>query len=176
VWVDPPEVIVPSGKPVQLTAFSNQPAATFRWSGSETAFLSCIDCATPVLTPEEDADYTVTATTMVDNDTCSADTIVPVKILTRLFAPNVFTPNGDGSNDYFRVFVGNFTTVSSFEVVICNAWGQVVYTSRDPEFKWDGRMDGVDGPLGVYAFVIRYTMKNNLKEEKSLTGNVTLLR
>jgi gliding motility-associated-like protein len=176
VWVDPPEVIVPSGKPVQLTASCNLPNATFKWSGSTTAYLSCTDCASPVLTPVEEIDYTVTATTLIDSDTCSADTVLPVKILTRLFVPNVFTPNGDDANEHFRVFVGNFGTVSSFEVVICNAWGQIVYTSRDPEFKWDGKHDGIDGPQGVYAFVIRYAMKNNPKEEKVLTGNVTLLR
>lgn len=49
---------------------------------------------------------------------------------------NVFTPNGDGINDYFKLESEGLT---DFSVVVMNTTGDIVFQSDDPSFRWDGR-------------------------------------
>lgn len=49
--------------------------------------------------------------------------------------PNIFTPNGDGSNDIFSV---NSKGLSDFSITILNTQNQVVFKSNDAKFKWSG--------------------------------------
>ena len=66
--------------------------------------------------------------------------------------PNVFSPNGDGINDYFYV---NTTypaeCIDDFFINIYNRWGEQVFESKNLNFKWFG--DGL--PTGVYFYVIK---------------------
>jgi len=65
---------------------------------------------------------------------------------------NVFTPNGDGTNDYFEV---NAKGLSDFNVVVLNQNSKIVFQSQDPSFKWNGElMDGSPAPIGPYLFYI----------------------
>jgi gliding motility-associated-like protein len=66
--------------------------------------------------------------------------------------PNVFTPNGDGSNElYFvPVFFG-----AQFEATIVNRWGNKMATITDLNAGWDGKVNGEDVTEGVYF--ITYT-------------------
>jgi gliding motility-associated-like protein len=80
--------------------------------------------------------------------------------------PNVFTPNGDGQNDFFilkdaKITDANATLLSikSFSISIYSRWGKRVYTyTGDPRDwdGWNGKVDGKygDAPSGVYYYVI----------------------
>lgn len=50
--------------------------------------------------------------------------------------PNIFTPNGDGINDWFIPFPYMF--VESVEMKIFNRWGQLVFETTDPDIRWNG--------------------------------------
>src|SRR5678816_1981506 len=50
--------------------------------------------------------------------------------------PNAFTPNGDGQNDLFKPFRSRF--IESIDFKVFNRWGQIVYTTTDPEINWNG--------------------------------------
>lgn len=78
--------------------------------------------------------------------------------------PNVFTPNGDGTNDNL-VFTGlqNFPGSSLF---IYNRWGNKIYESSDYQNDWNGS----NVSDGVYYYIL------NQSDGKSLTGFVTILR
>ena len=68
--------------------------------------------------------------------------------------PNVFTPNGDGSNDTFRPFPYRF--VESIDLQVFNRWGGLVFETSDPDINWDGRDSG--GNIladGVYYYHCR---------------------
>ena len=52
-----------------------------------------------------------------------------------LYAPNAFTPNGDGNNDVFLAVGGG---VTSFEMQVFDRWGGLVFESSDIEYGWDG--------------------------------------
>ncbi len=59
-----------------------------------------------------------------------------------IFIPNVFTPNGDGINDTFKVSAPN----CSFEMQIYNRWGEIIYSGSS----WSGGTS----PEGYYIYMI----------------------
>ena len=66
--------------------------------------------------------------------------------------PNVFTPNGDGTNDYFEVTTDG-TTVYEFSVF--TRTGTRIYHSKSPRLFWDGNsLDGAELKDGIYYYVI----------------------
>jgi gliding motility-associated-like protein len=66
--------------------------------------------------------------------------------------PNVFTPNGDGTNDHFEVTTDG-TTVYEFSVF--TRTGTRIYHSRSPRIFWDGNsLDGSELKDGIYYYVI----------------------
>ena len=69
-----------------------------------------------------------------------------------LVVPNVFTPNGDGNNDYFEVTT-NGTTVYEFSVF--TRTGSRIYHSLSPRIFWDGTSNaGLELKEAVYYYVI----------------------
>jgi gliding motility-associated-like protein len=74
--------------------------------------------------------------------------------------PNVFTPNGDGMNDIFKV---KTRSLENFQGVILNRWGRKVYEWTDPQGGWDGRIHGKYATPGTYFYIItaRGREKNN---------------
>jgi len=69
--------------------------------------------------------------------------------------PNAFTPNGDGQNEVFRPFSQCFIDRVQFNVF--NRWGQLVFTTTNPELNWDGRnMQGQELKEGTYYYSCRY--------------------
>lgn len=69
-----------------------------------------------------------------------------------LKVPNVFTPNGDGRNDEFRVA---YQSLREFHCWIYNRWGHLVYSWDDPAKGWDGMIGGRPAAEGAYMYVIR---------------------
>ncbi|MBK9730696.1 MAG: gliding motility-associated C-terminal domain-containing protein [Chitinophagaceae bacterium] len=64
-------------------------------------------------------------------------------------APNAFTPNGDGLNDFFFPHLLN---VNSFEMRIFNRWGKVIYSVSDQLSGWN-EANGIDAEIGIYAII-----------------------
>ena len=89
--------------------------------------------------------------------------------------PNVFTPNGDGINDYFFPRSLLASGLTSFKMNIYNRWGQQIFESTSLDGSgWDGRLNGMPQPSGVYVYTIDVTFKDGQKENHK--GNVTLMR
>jgi gliding motility-associated-like protein len=66
--------------------------------------------------------------------------------------PNVFSPNGDGKNDFFNLkALIPSECVDDFHLSIYNRWGELVYESKNFDFNWSG--DGLAS--GVYFYVIK---------------------
>ncbi len=91
------------------------------------------------------------------------------------FLPNAFSPNGDGLNESFQG-KGFFRGLYDFEMIIINRWGEVVFTSHDPEQGWNGRKDNIGGyaPNGVYPVMVRYREPRG--QLQHLQGFATLIR
>lgn len=98
--------------------------------------------------------------------------ILIIRTFQTIYIPNAFSPNGDGTNDYFHISGINLTG-SDFSIQIFNRWGQQVFSSTDVCREWDGTANGEVCPQGVYTYSIFYTDSDLTKHH--LTGHITLL-
>lgn len=109
---------------------------------------------------------------IVENEYACADTVVRnVSVTDILSAPNVFTPNEDGFNDYFEVRTNG---VNRYEFSVYTRTGQLVHKSETAVINWDGR--SLAGDIlrpGVYYYVIRQIDGEVLSEK---AGFVQILR
>ncbi|HYX05304.1 MAG TPA: PKD domain-containing protein [Bacteroidales bacterium] len=87
-----------------------------------------------------------------DNIGCADTTERDVRIAGKLEIPNVFTPNGDGYNDFFYVPTNGRT---SYMFRVYSRSGNLVYKSDTKAILWDGfTINGIKAPQGIYYYVI----------------------
>jgi gliding motility-associated-like protein len=92
--------------------------------------------------------------------------------------PNIFTPNGDGKNDYFIPFPG-YTSVSEVTMKIFDRWGKLVFDTNNPAIQWDGKDKTTNQPCsdGTYFYVCDvYEITLNGITKRNLHGSLTILR
>jgi gliding motility-associated-like protein len=162
------DLIICQGESAQLHAAGG---VNYQWTPAIN--IDNANFSDPIVTPDFSTDYTVTVT---DQYGCSATATVKVSVMCdSIDAPNGFSPNNDGINDYFHIkgiedFDGNV-------VFIYNRWGSLVFKQKNYDNKWDGKCNvngalmGQDLPEGTYYFLIDL---NN--EGKPLSGYVVLKR
>ncbi|MBI9056390.1 MAG: gliding motility-associated C-terminal domain-containing protein [Labilibaculum sp.] len=98
----------------------------------------------------------------------------PIVVDTSLVqVPNVFTPNGDGRNDVFRV---KSQSLKTFHAVLLNRWGRVVYEWKNPDEGWNGKINGKWATPGTYFYVITATGREELKKKYTKKGSFMLIR
>jgi gliding motility-associated-like protein len=90
-----------------------------------------------------------------------------------VFAPNAFTPNNDGINDVFRIKI--IGEISVRQLKIYSRWGQLVYDDANFSHNWNGKLKGVELPLGVYTWILQ-GMDTYFKKPFAHKGIITLVR
>ena len=93
------------------------------------------------------------------------------------YLPNAFTPNGDGNNDDFRPYFDSEILIDDYTLQVFNRWGDLVFTSSQPEEAWFG--DFNNEPLEAGAFVFRIYISyvdDDGPGTFSKSGSITLLR
>jgi gliding motility-associated-like protein len=154
-----------------LTLDASQPFnAQYIWSTGSSA--SSIDIQQP-------GEYIVTVSTpclVVSNgtivesaDDCAEDT--------EYYIPNVFSPNGDQVNDVFTIEFSAGTEVISVAGDIIDRWGNLIFSSRQHPFSWDGTFNGKLMNPGVYVYRLTLVYSNGVKQEtQKVAGDITLIR
>jgi len=101
-----------------------------------------------------------TATANV-NMTVEDCTIYPLVVV-----PTAFTPyNSDDVNDDFHIAADGIKK-ENFSFRILNKWGETIFYTNDPAFRWDGKYKGDICPQDVYTYKISYTTENNIKKDE----------
>lgn len=163
------------GYALRLQAFINISPRTIRWTPPEG--LSCSDCLQPVAAPVKNTVYTLTVTS-ADGCPDSDSLRVAVVKLRNAFAPNTFSPNGDGVNDFFTVFGGPaLRQVKHLKVF--SRWGELVFErsdfpAGDSAFGWDGRFRGQELDEGVFVWWAELEYVDGVSD--ILKGEVTLVK
>ncbi len=104
------------------------------------------------------------------------DCVIPV-IKDDLYIPNVFSPTGDGINDVFTISYGPDLNVTAMEGSIYDRWGNLVFSSTEIPFKWDGLFNGEFLQPGVFVYLIRITyVDSTVQKEVLYSGDITLVR
>jgi gliding motility-associated-like protein len=88
-----------------------------------------------------------------------------------VFVPNVFSPNGDGSNDVLRV---RGKGIEEIQFTIFNRWGEKIFETFDLNAGWDGTYKGEPMNLSVFVYVLKGKYKNGKSIDEK--GNFTLMR
>lgn len=93
--------------------------------------------------------------------------------------PNVFTPDGDGVNDYFIPFQGDSTRFNKdIQLEVYSRWGDLVFVTTDKQINWDGTHYKTNEklPAGTYYYVCNV---NEIKVEgikpRVIKGFITIL-
>jgi adhesin/invasin len=68
-----------------------------------------------------------------------------------IYVPRVFTPNNDGTNDLLKPFLVGISAFHYFSIY--NRWGNLIYTTQDPNRGWDGTFKGVAQPVETYLWI-----------------------
>ncbi len=165
------------GESLTLFAQTSYDVEQYRWQIDTVARPNCLDCVDPVITPQETMSYLVT---VIDENNCQAvDQITVFVDKDRdVFIPNVFSPNGDGSNDIFAIFAGpEVARINSFQVY--NRWGEPMYEiydlpANDPLYGWDGTHRGELMNGGVYVYVAEIEFVDGVVE--LYKGDILLMR
>jgi gliding motility-associated-like protein len=93
-----------------------------------------------------------------------------------LWMPNAFTPDGNGLNDVFKPATQR-NTLEPYLLQVYNRWGQLIFSSSDPDRGWDGTFNGKPCSTGNYAYILQYR-EGVEGSSKSITmkGRVTLMK
>lgn len=113
--------------------------------------------------------YTVVLTTS-DNQNCTDTTTQSVIIEASNKVPNVFTPNGDGQNDFFMISANG----ARLKLEIFNRWGYKMFSRTGTEnIVWDGyNPQGTLVSPGTYFYVI--TVEEGTTNYDPLNGYITV--
>jgi gliding motility-associated-like protein len=136
---------------------------------------------TPTHTFSNIGNYTIKA---IVNFNCGIDTIEKnILIVTcdttnsancKIYVPSGFTPNNDNINDFFSAFYNPICSLTEYEMLIFNRWGELIFKSSTINNKWNGRYKNQDCPVGVYCYLINYKFDN--QQAQMIKGDITILR
>ncbi|MCX7861763.1 MAG: PKD domain-containing protein, partial [Bacteroidales bacterium] len=91
-----------------------------------------------------------------------------------LYAPTAFSPDGDGINEYFKIFAHGIDK-ETFSIVIYDRWGEIIWESKNIEEGWDGKVkNGKIAPVGSYTWLLKCRDFNGILHEES--GVVNIIR
>ena len=182
---EPPEIIAYAGEDTVVTLgypldlngdyISNGPVS-FEWLPADG-----------VIDDNMQQDVTVLPTssgyfefTIIDEDGCvDTDSVyIRVDIQRPIYAPNVFTPNNDGTNDYFSIFAGPAADYLE-ELSVFDRWGELIYREKNVPLNtrgvgWDGRFKNLSVNPGVYVWMAKVHFIDGVTVNYS--GDLTLLK
>jgi gliding motility-associated-like protein len=106
------------------------------------------------------------AASKVDGTAISYSNTVCIPYEHLMFIPTAFSPNGDGLNDIYRV---TGIELEKLTITVYNRWGEKVSQGEN----WDGLVNGLPAPLGVYSVITRALSRNGWINQ---TSALTLIR
>lgn len=124
---------------------------------------STSDEQNPVYAYTDTGSYTVSL--IVTNTDGCVDTITSEIFITKLFIPNVFTPDGDGINDYFEIPYLQ-TIYPGSGLTLYNRWGRKVYDQTPYMNDWNAEKC----KSGTYFYELR------LSDGSLKTGTIVIIK
>ena len=97
----------------------------------------------------------------------SISNIIKVPQEHAIFVPNVFSPDGDNTNDVFQVIGKGLEHIT---IEIYNRWGQLVFEAPHLNEPWDGTFRDQPCPIGTYVYQLKVDALT------SQSGTITLIR
>jgi len=153
------EVVLNLGDSLILSPAANFKIAEFQWTA--TVPIPCMDCPEIRQLPIQDGQYMLTT---LDENGCSISTSSNVRLRKeqQVFIPNVFSPNGDGINDRYQIFMGkSIKRIQQFQIF--DEVGRLMYQvndrlPNDTSIGWDGQFRGQKMSPAVFVVLMEVTL------------------
>ncbi len=165
------------GDSVQLRPILNLPPSSIAsWEWTPTDGLSCLVCPQPWAKPLRTTSYTLIITDL-HGCTALASTQFRVDRKRNVYAPNVFSPNGDGQNDRFLLYGKGVKEVRALRIY--DRWGTELFLAEhlqagDESGGWGGDFRGK--ALYPAVFVWQAVVEFLDGEVEIFSGDVALVR
>ena len=118
-----------------------------------------------------EATYTLNLPNGVNETNISASNVVCVSQASQIHVPNAFVPQGQ--NNIFKPII-TYPNADAYEMYVINRWGEIMFTTTNPDDGWNGDYKGDIAPQGVYSYVIKMTSFSGYQLERK--GTVLLIR
>ncbi|MBX2815927.1 MAG: gliding motility-associated C-terminal domain-containing protein [Saprospiraceae bacterium] len=184
VAVPPPEIELPPGSEIelgdsiQIVPFDivGVDPLMYNWSalfGDPT--INCPTCAEPFVRPLVTTLYQLDFS---DGNGCIVSDTIQIRVDSEIYfyAPNAFSPNGDGINDRFRLLSSRPYQLKVFSIL--DRWGNILFreenTRMDNLMGWDGVVKGTPLNPGVYIWMAIFDLPDG--SEVPMAGDINLIR
>jgi len=170
------DLLLPIGQSFSLPyeAYTSE-IVRHNWQGSDGATISCVDCPNPSIRVFDPTTITLEIT---DAAGCQVkdEIFIDVVEAKNIYAPTVFSPNGDGINDQFFL-QGTNAKIMVFQIF--DRWGNLIFDQRntavnEPTEGWEGLYQGKPLDTGVFMWSAELEYLDNTKDV--LSGQVTIIR
>lgn len=146
----------------------------FTWSPEDSTY--CFNCPNIRVSPIKTTTYLIRVENQ--NGCVGLDSItIFVEKFRKVYIPNIFSPNGDGVNDFFFP-IADVEAENIKKIMIFNRWGALMYEEEDLDINflsgWDGTFNSEPVNKGVYVYVIEILFKDGYIG--TFSGDVTLFR
>ena len=170
IYTFPFDTTVHSGDQFQLLATS----AGINYTWLPATGLNNPAIANPTVTVGNIGDEITYQVVGVTEEGCKGEGYVKIRVYKGpdIYVPTGFTPNNDGVNDKFIPYPVGIKSYSYFRVF--NRWGQLIFSTKNMNDGWDGKIAGKEQAAGVYVWNIEGRTKDNRIILKK--GTVTLIR
>jgi len=153
VWKNPTAFIAPvnpiyEGHSVILNGLISGTDINYYWNPNQ--YINNSNTLNPTVYPDTSTTFYLMASS--DHNCGMAMDSVFVRVYKTLHIPNVFSPNGDGINDYW--IIGNLSSYPNAEVMIFSRDGNRIYHATGNFISWDGKMNNKPLPVGTYYYII----------------------
>lgn len=164
--------VIEEGESIRLEAGGG---TEYLWLPNQN--LSNNQVANPVASPDVTTQYSVF---ILNDANCAREFNVRVEVVQNAFAPDVFSPNGDGRNERFRVY--DLETAGDLVFSIFDRSGNKVFETTSlgeiTSQGWDGTQNGTEVPAGTYFWRVKgvYPDGQEIKINGSKRGALQLIR
>lgn len=148
----------------------------YRWYPPE--LFDCPTCRTPTVSAPSSQPISLA----VDNlygCTDSLVTFVAVDGRIPVYVPNIFTPNGDGTNDYVAIYANPLQVERVLSFQVLSRWGELLWEDydfppNDGRRGWDGLLNGQVASVSAYLWTAEVLLTTGERQRES--GTVVLMR
>jgi gliding motility-associated-like protein len=149
-----------------------QASGAFGYNWLPTTNLSIINAPTSYCIAQDDITYTVIGTDTFNS--CPQQLSFKITVdEAPTFMPSIFSPNGDGINDLFKIGAKSYIQLIEFRIF--NRWGQEMFSSININEGWDGKYKGQACEMDTYFYTAKVAFPKT-GFTRDIKGEVILTR
>jgi len=162
------------GEEIQIRPTANFEIFQYDWT-ADVPIIGCTDCHELDFQPIESGTYQLTA--FDEHDCASQDEItVLIEKKNQIYLPTAFSPNGDGLNDDYSVYLG--TSIKEVLVFqIADERGHLLYEVKNIQpnnyaIHWNGTFKGKPLLTDTYVALVKVLLIDGTEEQLVQTFNL----